>query len=201
MPLASFAEVLFPVDISYGSQGGPEYSTSLVVLGSGREQRNQNWSVSRAKYDCIFGVRHQNDLDRVIQFFRARRGKLQGFLWKDHTDFRATAQVIGTGTGALLTFQLVKIYEPGSEQYSRTIEKPKADTVRIYLNSVLQTSGYTLTSTTGVVTFAVAPGLGVVVTANFEFYVKARFDLDQLPVSLAGLRAQSAPSIPIVEIR
>jgi uncharacterized protein (TIGR02217 family) len=201
MALASFAEVLFPTDISYGSQGGPEYSTSLVVLGSGREQRNQNWSASRGKYDCIFGVRHQNDLEKVIQFFRARRGKLQGFLWKDWTDYRAVAQVLGTGNAGTTAFQLVKIYEPGSEQYSRTIEKPKADTVKIYLNGVAQTSGYTLNSTTGVVTFSVAPGSGVVVSANFEFYVKARFDLDQLPVSLAGLRAQSAPSIPIVEIR
>ena len=40
----SFAEVRFPDDISYGSSGGPEYSTDIVETQSGHEQRNANWA-------------------------------------------------------------------------------------------------------------------------------------------------------------
>ena len=41
----------FPDAIARGATGGSEYSTDVVMVASGFEQRNQKWSTSRARYD------------------------------------------------------------------------------------------------------------------------------------------------------
>ena len=62
-------------------------------------------------------------------------------------------------------------------------------------------SGWTLDTTTGVVTFASAPGGGVIIRAGFEFDVPVRFDTDMLDVTLDIERLGSITSIPLLEIR
>ncbi len=57
----------------------------------------------------------------------------------------------------------------------RTITKPVAGTVQVYLDGVEQPSGWSVDTTTGLVTFGVPPTLGVEVTAGFEFDVPVRF--------------------------
>lgn len=44
----AFIETRFPVDIAFGSTGGTEYSTDIVITQSGYEQRNSNWAQARA---------------------------------------------------------------------------------------------------------------------------------------------------------
>jgi hypothetical protein len=80
-------------------------------------------------------------MDELIAFFRARKGKAYGFRFKDWTDYKATSQLIGTGDGAIKTFQLVKRYPSGSVVEVRTITKPIAGTVRVYKDGVEQLSG------------------------------------------------------------
>ena len=60
-------------------------------------------------------------------------------------------------------------------------------------------SGWTLDATTGVVTFATALGIGVIVRAGFD--VPVRFDTDMLDVTLDIERLGSITSIPLLEIR
>lgn len=117
----AFVEVRFPTDIAYGSAGGPEYSTDIVITQSGYEQRNVNWSQARARYNVAHGVKTQEQLDTLIAFFRARKGRADGFRFKDWTDYQATAQRIGTGDGAMTAFQLKKNYSSGSIVESRII--------------------------------------------------------------------------------
>lgn len=197
----AFIETRFPTDISYGSSGGPEYSTDVVITQSGYEQRNANWSQARASYNVAHGVKTQAQLDALIAFFRARKGRADGFRFKDWTDYKVTAQNIGTGNGIATLFQLVKTYVNGSVTETRTISKPVSGTVNIYKNSVLQTSGYTLNTTTGQVTFSVAPANAVAITADFEFDVPARFDTDRLSATLDSYGVRSWRDIPIIEIR
>jgi hypothetical protein len=47
-------------------------------------------------------------LDELIAFCRARKGRAYGFRFKDWTDYKATGQLTGTGNGAIKIFQLVK---------------------------------------------------------------------------------------------
>ena len=71
-----------------------------------------------------------------------------------------------------------------SPSLSRAIAKPVAASVRIALGVVEQPSGWSVDTTTGVVTFDAAPGAGVAITAGFEFDVPVRFDTDALDETL-----------------
>ena len=206
----AFHEVRFPDNISRGARGGPERRTQVVELASGDEERNASWADSRRRYDVAYGIRRADDLAAVVAFFEARNGRLHGFRYKDWADYKsalpsqaitATDQQIGTGTGSLQTFQLAKRYTSGAQTWVRTIAKPVAGTVRVALGMVEQLSGWTVDTTTGVVTFTTAPAGGVVIRAGFEFDVPVRFDSDSLDVTLDFERLGSITSIPLLEIR
>lgn len=206
----SFDEIRFPDDIARRARGGPERRTQIVELASGREERNASWADSRRRYDVAYGVRRADDLAAVVAFFEARNGRLRGFRFKDWSDYKscapsatpaATDQPIGIGTGTLTTFQLAKRYVSGARTWTRTIAKPVAGTVLVALNGVAQATGWSVDTTTGIVTFTTAPGAGVAVAAGFQFDVPARFDTDALDLVLDIEQIGSIPSIPIVEIR
>ena len=206
----AFHEVRFPDNISRGARGGPERRTQIVELASGDEERNASWANSRRRYDVAYGIRRADDLAVVVAFFEARNGRLHGFRYKDWADYKsalpsqaitATDLQIGTGTGSQQTFQLAKRYASGGQTWVRTIAKPVAGTVRIALGMVEQMSGWTVDTTTGVVTFTAAPAGGVIVRAGFEFDVPVRFDSDTLDVTLDFERLGSITAIPLLEIR
>lgn len=198
----AFVEVAFPSDIAYGSSGGPEYSTDIVITHGGYEQRNINWSQARAKYNVAHGVKTQAQLDTLISFFRTRKGRADGFRFKDWSDYKAIAQIIGTGNGTNRIFQLVKTYSSGSIIETRTVTKPIASSLSIYVASVLQAgANYALDSTTGKITFVTAPANTAVITADFEFDVPVRFDTDRLSATLDAYGVNSWSDIPLLEIR
>lgn len=199
--MTGFAEVQFPPDISYGSSGGPEYTTDLVITTSGHEQRNVNWAQARLRYNVAKGVKNATQLASLIAFFRARKGRAYGFRFKDWSDFRGEGEVLGTGNAVQMQFQLVKRYLSGGVQETRAITKPVSGTVQVYKNAVLQTTGVSVNHDTGVVTFAAAPASGHVVAANFEFDVPMRFDTDRLEATLDSYGTHSWNDIPLVEVR
>jgi len=196
-----FVEDRFPTDISYGTSGGPEYATDVVISGSGYEQRNLHWSQARTRYNVAHGVKTKTQLDALIAFFRARKGRACGFRFKDWTDYTANSQHIGTGDGTTTQFQLVKHYISGGVDESRTIAKPVSGTVKIYKNAVLQTGGVSISSTTGIVTFTSAPANGIAITADFDFDVPVRFDTDRLSATLDAYGVNSWLDIPLIEVR
>ena len=210
----SFHEIRFPTAISRGAQGGPERRTDIVVLGSGFEERNSRWANSRRAYNAGYGVRSLDDLYAVTAFFEERRGRLHGFRWRDHADWNsglpqaaitALDQVIGTGDGTAVTFQIKKTYGAAHAPWARDIKKPVAGTVLVAVDGVAKTVGtqVTVSTTTGVLTFQPGhvPLAGQSVTAGFEFDVPVRFDTDKLDVNLSGLKHGAIPNIPLIEIR
>ena len=74
-------------------------------------------------------------------------------------------------------------------------------TIGAQADMVEQMSGWTLDTTTGIVTFTTAPANDVIVRAGFEFDVPVRFDSDTLDVTLDFERLGSITSIPLLEIR
>ena len=206
----AFHEVRFPDDISRGACGGPERRTQIVELASGDEERNASWANSRRRYDVAYGIRRADDLAAAVAFFEARNGRLHGFRFKDWGDYKSglpsaaispTDQEIGTGNGSLTEFALLKRYSSGAQSWTRAIAKPVAGTVRVALGGVEQMSGWSVDTTTGVVTFDTAPAAGVAITAGFAFDVPVRFDTDALDVTLDLERLGSITSIPLLEIR
>ena len=209
----TFHDVRFPVEISRGSQGGPERKTDVVVLGSGWEERNSRWADSLRSYNAGYGVKSLDDLHAVIAFFEERRGRLYGFRWRDHADDKscppnaspaALDQPIGVGDGSTAVFQLVKTYGSQFAPWVRTIKKPVAGSVGIAVAGVVKpASAYAVDTLTGRVTFTHAsiPASGAVVTAGFQFDVPVRFETDKLEINLSGFKSGAIPHIPIVEIR
>lgn len=210
----AFHDVRFPTSISRNAQGGPERRTDIVVLGSGFEERNSRWADSRRSYNAGYGVKSLDDLNAIIAFFEERRGRLYGFRWRDHADWKSCPpqgvpsvldQVIGTGTGAQTAFQLVKTYGGSFAPYTRTIAKPVAGTVIVAVAGVTKSQGsdFTVDAASGVVTFlaGAVPAAGATVTAGFEFDVPVRFDTDKLEINLSGFASGAIPNIPIVEVR
>jgi len=212
--MSGFHEVRFPLPIAFGSSGGPERRTDIVLLASGHEERNARWADSRRRYNAGTGVRSIADLYVLITFFEERRGRLHGFRWRDRADWKSCApdatpdptdQAIGTGDGETASFQLVKTYGGSFAPYVRTILKPVAESVRVAVDSVEQSQGthFTVDAATGVATFLPGhvPEEGAEITAGYEFDVPVRFDTDRLDIDLAAFEAGEAPAIPVVEIR
>ncbi len=210
----AFHEVRFPLDISKGADGGPERRTDIVALGSGAEERNTRWANSRRAWNAGYGAHTLDQLHAIISFFEERRGRLHGFRWRDAADWKscppqsaitALDQTIGTGNGAIASFQLTKTYGSLYAPWTRIIAKPVTGTVLIAVAGVLKTSGthFTVDVTTGGVTFLTGqiPTVGQVVTAGFEFDCPVRFDTDKLEINVQGFRHGAIPHIPIIEVR
>jgi uncharacterized protein (TIGR02217 family) len=207
-----FHEIRFPAALSFGSLGGPERLTEIVTLASGFEERNSPWAQARRRYDAGVALRSLEDIEALIAFFEARQGQLYGFRWKDWSDFKSSRagaapafddQRIGTGDDVRRVFQLLKSYRSGAQVAERPILKPVRGTVRIGLGDVEMREGvhYEVDDTTGLVTFAEPPNMGVAITAGYEFDVPVRFDTDRIQVSLASFQAGEVPNVPVVEIR
>lgn len=181
-----FHDVQFPDDIAYGTRGGPGFRTDVVEVDSGAEERTARWTHARRRYDVAYGTRRHDQLSTLIDFYYAREGAANGFRFKDYHDFTTAAnhrdaptandEIIGTGDGTETDFQLVKRYTSGFQTYVRTIEKPVFGTVLVALDGTPQGSGWTVDTTTGIVSFSVAPALNVSVSAGCEFDVPVRFE-------------------------
>jgi uncharacterized protein (TIGR02217 family) len=210
----SFHDVRFPTAISRNAQGGPERRTDVVVLGSGYEERNSRWADSRRTYNAGYGIKSLNDLHEIIAFFEERRGRLHAFRWRDPMDWKSCApnatpspldQVIGSGDGATEAFQLRKTYGGAFAPWTRSINKPVVNTVKIAVAGVEQSieTDFIIDPSTGIVTFLAGhiPAADQSVTAGFEFDVPVRFDTDKLEINLSGFTSGAIPNIPIVEVR
>jgi uncharacterized protein (TIGR02217 family) len=95
--MTSFHEVRFPDNIAYGATGrsGPELATTVVATGAGHEKRNVNWSEARSRCDVASGLKKQAQIDELIAFFRARRGKAYGFRFRTGPTTRQPASCSG----------------------------------------------------------------------------------------------------------
>lgn len=212
--MPGFHDVLFPLSIAFGSSGGPQRRTDVVLLASGHEERNSRWADSRRRYNAGTGVRSLADLHTLIGFFEERRGRLYGFRWRDRADWKscppgeapdAEDQPIGIGDGEVAAFQLIKTYGSGVAPYQRRIVKPVAESVRVAVDGeeAEEGTGFSVDHETGVVTFLAGhiPAEDAIVTAGFAFDVPVRFDTDRLDINLASFEAGEVLNVPVVEIK
>ncbi len=204
--MSAFHEIRFPFALALGASGGPQRRTEITTLVSGREARNTPHSDSRRRWDAGPGLKSLDDVDTLLAFFEARRGALHGFRFRDPLDNRSckpslapqpTDQVLGTGDGGTTVFQLVKRYESGGADWTRTIHKPVDGSVRVAVDGV--EAGFSVDLATGQVTLDAAPAEGAVVTAGFAFDCPARFDTDRLDIALDAIGAGRA-QVPLIEL-
>jgi len=209
----AFHEVQFPVDISFGSRGGPGYKTEIITTDSGHEHRVSRWSSPRHKYQVSYGLKTHAQLDTLRRFYMARQGAAHGFRYKDFADFTTASDGrsacsdtdvnIGTGDGAEKQFQLRKLYSSGGVSQVRNIKKPVALTTVVSIDDVSQTSGWSVDPTSGIVTFTAAPLVDEVVKAGCDFDTPVRFaaSVDNLmEVIYENASTSGVRSVGLVEI-
>lgn len=196
----AFHEVQFPTDISFGSIGGPEFSTNIIELSSGHERRNINWTYPRERWNVAYGVKELVHLQSLLTFFYVRQGRAHGFRFKNHDDFQASGMELGIGDGSETEFQLIKTYTSGGYTLNRKITKPVSGEVTVYVDSYEIDSGIAIDTTTGIITFDTAPDVDAIVYADFDFDIPVRFDTDHLPVQLASYQA-GATDVTILELK
>lgn len=191
-----FLDISFPPFVARGATGGPAFSTGVVALASGREERNILWANARGKWNISTGIRTREQMLDVIAFFHVVKGRAYSFRFKDWNDYVATDQLMVEVTPT--TWQLVKRYAIGGFEHVRTITKPVAGTVAAKIGGVPTTpSG--IDHLTGRVTFSSPPSSAP--TASFEFDVPVRFGTDHLPVQAQAFDQQVVSQIDLIEVR
>jgi uncharacterized protein (TIGR02217 family) len=172
----------FPDTIAFGAVGGPEYSTSIPESFSGDEQRNQQWTYPRHRYELGLVIRNDADTRELYAFFNAiAKGRVNGFRFKDFGAGEALGitEPIGVGTGSSAAYQLIKRYTSGALTFDRIITKIVAASVTIFVAGV-PTGSYSLDYNTGIVTINATAAAAI--TASYGFDVPVRFTSDRLPI-------------------
>lgn len=205
--MSTFHEVQFSPQISYGAVGGPGFKTTILPLSSGYEQRNVDWSAARGTWDVSHGLKTQEQLDVLLAFFYARRGRAYGFRFKDWSDYMIPApgdppQALGVTDGTTGTYQLVKVYGDSAASYRRTILKPVASTTVLLVDGV-PSSNFSLDTTTGILTLgdATRARVGATLAYSGQFDVPVRFDVDDMKVSIEDYEIFNWGQIAIVELK
>lgn len=195
----SFHNVRLPVEIERGAVGGPQFYTNVLELSSGHEQRNINWSQTRAQYNISYGISTKAELEAVIHFFYARYGRAYGFRFKDWADYEVELQLLGVGDGSTVDFQAFKRYTDGTYTFDRTLTKLVDGTVEVYVNGVA--AAFTVDLDTGIITLTSTPSVSDQITYLCEFDVPVRFDSDSLNVTMELWNVGEIPAIELVEVR
>lgn len=213
----NFHEVQLPPSISQGAVGGPRFSTSITALSSGEEHRNINWSGRRGEWDVAYGLRTPEQIEELLDFFHARRGRAYGFRYKDWSDYQVPRwtnfpgdmgglPVWFTTNGSGRTFQLTKLYSDAGGTFTRLIQKPVPGTLKLIGAGgaeIHSPADFTVDTTTGIVTLSTAIGAttGTQISGACEFDVPVRFDTDDMKIQVQTTTNMAWNAIPVVEIR
>ena len=229
--ISLFHEVRFPLDIGAGSNFGPSYSTDVVTMPNGAEQRNVNWSYPRCSGSISMGVKEEADFQRLLIFFHNRCGKAYGFRFFDYMDHAGVFEYLGTSDGSTRSYQLNKNYvdEILNLAKTRKIIKPVYGSVRVFLmqlteveaenfnwskqiefrnnlsksipEGVEQMLNWYIDTTTGIITFVNAPPANMAILASFDFDVPVRFDSDSMVANWELVKAAGWTDIPLIELK
>jgi uncharacterized protein (TIGR02217 family) len=187
--------------VEIGATRIEEQDVEIVQTDGGNEVRNTRWSQPLLRFELSFPMSRRDDevFIEVRNAYRACRGALHSFKFRDWSDYEVTNELFGTGDGAATVFPLYKNYEFGSETQSRRIYQPVSP-IALKGDGVTIGSGYSVNYTTGVVTFDVAPLDEIVLTWTGEFDIPVRFDT---PLQSVGVDShiEHHQSIVLQEVR
>lgn len=173
--------------VAYGFAGGPEWSTLVVRLDNGREQRNGQWLFPKHRYTAQFMNIPAADRDEILEAFHACRGQLHAFRFRDHNDYAGTSEPFVQIGGV---WRMAKQYTFGTETSTRLIQAPVSGTVTLSGGSLAN-----LNMETGVYT---GDATGLTWTGEFDVWV--RFASDYNAFAIGNVDAHTA-DIELVEVR
>lgn len=187
--------------VAYGSEFGHSYKTRIEELRSGVERRNAEWDLPLGRYSLIYqniGTQHHG---LIVAAHHACKGMLIGFRLKDFSDYKATNEPIGFGTGAQQTYQLTKTYTFGTLSTTKKIFKPVQGLVSVFADGTPITPD-SIDYTTGIVTLTAPSGQEITWTGEYD--VPVRFDNDEIDFSIdnrSGGELILNSDVQLVELR
>jgi len=206
----SYLDPEFPICVSAGSVSMPTYSTRVVTSGTGWESRNANWQETRIRFNAATGVRGQADLDDLIEFFHAMKGRALAFRFKDWGDYKSKGvgdpitmldqHLITSAAGGETIVSFRKVYEEGSLYTTRDISQPVPGTILVAKDGAPLAEPVDYTIVDGEIVLGVPLVAGEQISAGFEFDTPCRFDSDELATQLEAFEAGSV-TVPVIEIR
>lgn len=172
-----FIEQRLEIPFNYGATYGPRFQTDIGSQSDGAEQRSPRWIDPLIFIDLAQYSVNAEEIDYLLSFHASVKGSGIGFRIKDWSDYLAPAYTLGTGNGTEQTWQLTKAYTIGSFSVKRAILKPVAGSVVLRKDGVIQNSGWSIDTTTGVIATTLT---GVLSVDEFEFDVPVRFEQDKI---------------------
>ena len=171
-----FLEQRLELGLNFDASYGPRFSTAIATQSDGQEQRRAMWSQPLIVANLAGRAVDKIELDYLLDFHASVKGSAYGFRLRDWSDYKSGLTAIGTGNGTTQTWQLIKRYTVGSYTVTRPITKPVANSLTLYLNGIATATGWSLNTTTGVLTTTLTGAIAV----DFEFDVPVRFAEDQI---------------------
>jgi uncharacterized protein (TIGR02217 family) len=194
--------------LEWNSTKSPSWNTSIQRSVGGRETRISFMSLPIWRWTLSYEFLRQADayaeFQTLVNFFNARQGNYDSFLYTDPTDYLiadtspSTRQNFGTGNGSTTAFQLVRsLVASGVNEPIYNVN----GTAKIYKANVLQTVGvdYTINSA-GLVTFSSAPASSVALTWSGSYYWRVRFEQASSEYSLFASQYWQARQVSLISI-
>lgn len=219
----SFIDEYMPEEVpGYGAISAPRFKTTIQVTSGGNERRNQEWEHPLWQFILPEAVARETSVINALRdHWLIMAGPTHSFPWRDPMNkasidhapnlpdddllvlISETDQALGTGDGFTDSFQLVRRYTVGSETYVRNIYHPVLSSVLIADNGTLvPDTDYTVSRTTGIVTFNTPPTNTHVLTAGFLFDVEVRFEGDDVFEGIVRTwQAGGFSDLTLIEVR
>jgi uncharacterized protein (TIGR02217 family) len=174
---------------AFGLKEDIEYSTLIFESDSGKEKRRSKRSQAIRTLDCFLESESEEAIDLIWNFFKARKGRYDTFWVKFPTNYKVENEAVGIGNDIDTVFNLdlfpidtasIKVYLNGlqvrPDYYNeRPDERNREDRVRRSSDA------------------------GVAITADYEYYVQARFEEDKLSRELVSVKLYNS-SIKLKEV-
>ena len=161
----------------------PQFNTRTHTAISGRElraafQAYPLWKMT-LNFEFLRDMAATPELKTLAGLFLTVRGSWDSFLFTDPADNAVTDMSFGAGDGATTRFQLTRAYGAGGFTFAEPVQNINVLT-NIKIAGVTKTLGtdYTVSST-GMITFTVAPTAAAALTWTGTFYYRCRFLMDE----------------------
>lgn len=174
----SLLDVRLSTRVEQGFSAVRVANTRVVPLKNGHERRNANWSGKKRRYTSRYATFTADEAEELLAFSEIADGRANSFRFKDWSDFKATAQPLGTAPSGTTPVQLQRTYTRGAYSRVRTITKPVDGTVVVYQNGTPKAG--TVDTSTGLFTPSTSWTGGATLTADFQFDVPVRFATDEI---------------------
>lgn len=183
----TFLNQRLPSKVELGAVRRDAEDIEIVTTDGGWETRNARHSQSLLEFEISFPTAKVGDETRaaVIALYKAARGKLRTFRFRDYSDYQLTDELIGLGDGVTTAFQIKKSWTVDGVTESRRITRPVSPFV-VKLGGVVQSAGYAIDYSTGILTFTGAPSVAEAVRVTGQFDLPVRFDTPLTSTMVTG---------------